>query len=163
MSYRGRTEDDLTVNDNWLTNIGGFASIVTACIPTAYNSECSEAIKITTELKCLNCGDGVTTQFIHNSSTLGGIHLGSAAVFLILMGYMSFFRFTRGERVTTAKKRFYKLCGVMVCLPIGFLGASFIWEFTDYEYLVLVCEWIALTFFGMAWLVKGKAFERFGF
>lgn len=72
---------------------------------------------------------------------------------------------TTGERtiieMKKQKKLFYKICGIMVWLPIIFLGINMSpLKLTDWNYTVLVCEWISLSAFGFAWMVKGKAFEK---
>lgn len=160
--YPGRVDESDKISDGWVTTIGGIGAILTALIPTAYCSLSELPILITTELSSFCDGAGLTTQYIHNNSTLSFIHLSCAAIFLGLMGYMSFSRFTKGR--TTAKMRvFYKFCAIMVWLPLVILGLKFIFnlEWTPYDVFILEC--VSLVFFGIAWLVKGKMFERYGF
>ena len=161
--YPGRDDKSDKVSDNWVTTIGGIGAILTALIPTAFCSECNEClIVITDELSHFCKGEGLTTQYIHNNSILGAIHLGCAAIFLILMGYMSWSRFTKGN-TTRKMKRFYKFCAIMVWLPLLILGIEFATGKHLTPYDVFICECVALVFFGIAWLVKGKTFKRFGF
>ena len=84
------------------------------------------------------------------------IHLTSAVIFFILLAINSLFLFTLGESDTKQKKIrniIYRVCGIgMFCtlfllvLPIQFPAKIFI------------VEAIALTFFGVSWLVKGQIF-----
>lgn len=84
------------------------------------------------------------------------IHTASAVIFFLLLAINSLFLFTLGESNTRQKhiRNFiYKVCGIgMFCtlflliLPINFPAKIF------------VVEAIALTFFGVSWLVKGQIF-----
>jgi hypothetical protein len=160
--YPGRRDESDKISDNWVTTISGFGALLTALIPTAYDSDCLDPFVYSIELASFCDITALTTPYIHNNSMLGIIHLSCAALFLILMGYMSFARFTKGN--TTGKmKRFYKFCAIMVWVPLAALGAKFAFDLPWSEYIVYICECISLGFFGMAWLVKGKTFKRFGF
>ena len=87
------------------------------------------------------------------SSISNIIHCISAASFFILLSFNSLFLFTLGESDTRQKKMrniIYKICGIgmivslsMVALPFSFPAKTFI------------VEALALTFFGISWLVKG--------
>lgn len=161
-SYRGRVKDNVWISDNIVTHIGGFMAMATAFIPTAYCSYWKEPIIITNELSNFCDGNGITTQFIHNSPFLGAVHFICAALFLILMGIMSYFRFTKGS-TSNKKKIFYRICGIAIWVSIVATG---IVTFVDLEltkYDIFIGECIALVFFAVAWLIKGKAFQKFGF
>ncbi len=160
--YPGRIDETDKISDNWITTIGGIGAILTALIPTAFCSVSKLPIKITDELAHFCGGEGLTTQYIHNNSTLGTIHLISAALFLTLMGYMSFARFTKGK-TTPKMKKFYKFCAYMVWLPLVVLGIEFAFSihWTDYDVFIMEC--VSLGAFGSAWLVKGKTFKKYGF
>ena len=160
--YPGREDETDRISDNWVTTIGGIGAILTALIPTAYCSLSKDPLVITDELAHFCGGEGLTTQFIHNNQTLGIIHLCCAAIFLILMGYMSYARFTKGNTSLNMKK-FYKFCAVMVWVPLVILGIIFAFKLELTKHIVYICECISLGFFGTAWLVKGKTFKRFGF
>lgn len=160
--YPGRNDKTDKISDKWITSIGGFGAILTALIPTAYFSECPNPLLYTIELKELCAVQKLTTPHLHNNAILGGIHLSCAAIFLILMGYMSFARFTKGS--TSAKmKLFYRFCAVLIWIPLLVLGITMGFKLDVGEYMVFICECISLGFFGIAWLVKGKTFKRFGF
>lgn len=160
--YPGRDDETDKISDNWITTFGGIGAILTALIPTAFCSVSKDPIIITNELSLFCGGKGLTTPFIHNNQSLGVIHLCCAAIFLILMGYMSYARFTKGN-TTVKMKRFYKFCALMVWIPLLVLGIKFGFKLELTEYIVYICECISLGFFGMAWLVKGKTFKRYGF
>ena len=96
------------------------------------------------------------------------IHCTAAVIFFILLAFNSLFLFTRswykdenGNKVyipQTKQKKIknviFKVCGVgMLCglilvpLPLNFIPAK-----------VFIAEAIALTFFGVSWLIKGEVF-----
>lgn len=87
------------------------------------------------------------------------IHCSSAVIFFILLATNSLFLFTLGESNTKQKKIrniIYRVCGIgMICamalmvIPVSFFAKMFI------------VESIALTFFGISWLIKGQVFGLF--
>ena len=90
------------------------------------------------------------------ASISSNIHCASAVIFFCLLAYNSIFLFTKTTTQKTLKKEarniIYRICGVgMLCamvlmpLPIKFPAKTW-WV-----------EMIALTFFGISWLVKGGA------
>jgi len=85
------------------------------------------------------------------------IHCVSAICFFLLLAYNSMFLFTSSGGNPTEQKNvrntIYRVCGVgmlaaliLMPLPIKFFAKTFI------------VETIALTFFGVSWLVKGQVF-----
>ena len=84
------------------------------------------------------------------------IHCTVAVLFFLLLAFNSMFLFTLGESNTKQKKIrnvIYKVCGIgmfstlpLLILPINFPAKIF------------VIEAIALSFFGVSWLVKGQFF-----
>lgn len=87
------------------------------------------------------------------------VHCFSACAFFILLSINSLFLFTLGESGTKMKKIrniIYRVCGIgmlsaliLMVLPVNFFAKTFI------------VEAIALTFFGISWLVKGQVFNLF--
>lgn len=87
------------------------------------------------------------------------VHCFSACAFFILLSINSLFLFTLGESGTKMKEVrniIYRVCGIgmlsaliLMVLPINFFAKTFI------------VEAIALTFFGISWLVKGQVFNLF--
>lgn len=82
------------------------------------------------------------------------IHCASAVAFFLLLSYMSLCQFTQGKDDTRnkhIKNIIFKICGIgmlaslaLMIIPVEFFAKTFI------------VEAIALTFFGISWLVKGE-------
>lgn len=82
------------------------------------------------------------------------IHCASAVAFFLLLSYMSLCQFTQGKDDTRnkhIKNIIFKICGIgmlaslaLMVIPVEFFAKTFI------------VEAIALTFFGISWLVKGE-------
>lgn len=150
-AYKGYEKTTEKISDNVICNIAGMCALVTALIPTTH-IEGYPFIKL----------GGPNA---HTNDTLGTIHLAAAGIFLLLMGYIAIFRFTRSGKTKSkyyARRYYlYKICGIMVWVSIGFLGIDFIYKsqndhliFSPYD--VFFGELIALLFFGTAWLVKSQ-------
>lgn len=104
-----------------------------------------------------------------------GFHYFSAAVFLFILGYMSFFHFTKldeEEKAIDVKNvsysKLYRICGLFIFLSIAIIGlralgnVKFLEEaleafskFYDDWNLTFWFEVIALESFGIAWLIRG--------
>ncbi len=146
-AYRGYEKETEKISDNWLTNLAGLLAILSALIPTSYNSH----------------------EYIapngHDSKIFSTIHLVCAGGFLIIMGWLSLFRFTKGDITVPLKRkrnRLYRVCGIGVFAALLFIALS-IWcnlNLTGVD--VFTGETVALLFFGTAWLVKSKALKDFG-
>ena len=82
------------------------------------------------------------------------IHCASAIAFFLLLSYMSLCQFTQGKDDTRnkhIKNIIFKICDIgmlaslaLMVIPVEFFAKTFI------------VEAIALTFFGVSWLVKGE-------
>lgn len=128
--------------DNLITTISGVFGIMIVIFPC----NCSVAPDYV----------GVFQLAVKTSNT---IHCFAACVFFILLSFNSLFLFTLGESGTKMKRVrniIYRACGVgmlaalvLMVLPIQFFAKTFI------------VETIALTFFGISWLVKGQVFGLF--
>ena len=132
--------DGYSLRDNIVTTISGVFGIMIVLFPCA----------------CTVSGElvGFFQLPVAISNT---IHCASACAFFILLSINSLFLFTIGEKEPTKQKKIrniiYRVCGIgMICalilmvLPVSFFAKTF------------VVEAIALTFFGISWLVKGQAF-----
>lgn len=132
--------DGYSLRDNIVTTISGVFGIMIVLFPCA----------------CTVSGEmvGFFQLPVAISNT---IHCASACAFFILLSINSLFLFTLGEKEPTKQKKIrniiYRVCGVgMICalilmvLPVSFFAKTF------------VVEAIALTFFGISWLVKGQVF-----
>ena len=133
--------DGYSLRDNIVTTISGIFGIMIVLFPCA----------------CTVSGEmvGFFQLPVAISNT---IHCASACAFFILLSINSLFLFTIGEKEPTKQKKIrniiYRVCGIgMLCalilmvLPVSFFAKTF------------VVEAIALTFFGISWLVKGQVFD----
>ena len=155
ISYKGYTkEEGEFINDNWITNLAGFAALIVVVFPTACEGSGSSLID---QICCIgenNC----TPRFPllgHLDEQTNTIHFIAAAVFVFLMGYMSFFKFPRGEIKGSWKYMLYKTVGIVIWAAIILLGLYFIFDL-EFEYFVFWMETLAVISFGISWLVKGE-------
>ena len=132
--------DGYSLRDNIVTTISGIFGIMIVLFP------------------CACTVSGETVGFFQLPVAISNtIHCASACAFFVLLSINSLFLFTIGEKVSTKQKKIrniiYRVCGIgMLCalilmvLPVSFFAKTF------------VVEAIALTFFGISWLVKGQVF-----
>lgn len=134
--------------DNLLCNIAGIAALLVALCPTYANP-------IT---NCMN------ESLLANQSVLvGRIHLFSAAIFFILIMWISMFQFTKGGSKTPEKlirNRIYFGCGIVMLIALLIIALYFLYLEKEYPFLVKYqpvfwLETIALLAFGISWLIKG--------
>lgn len=157
-SYKGYKKDKKTekISDNFLTNLAGFAILVVVFIPT----DCRESTSKSIDLLCETCQ---MPLFGHVNTWYNLTHLLAAGIFILCMGWMSRFKFTRGSDIQNHK--LYKTCGNMVfasvILIVAFIAIENFFEpnFLFMKYYVFAFETTALVPFGISWLVKGKAIE----
>ncbi|TLX74577.1 hypothetical protein E9993_11670 [Labilibacter sediminis] len=151
-SYKGyNKEDDEKVSDNWLTNIAGILIVLVALIPTRICDVCT-----------------IAAPNEHNSSLWNWIHTISAASFLVIMGWMAYTQFTKTnlpimDNLKLKRNKIYRFCAWGVWIPIvlmGILNFGLKLNFTGVD--VFIGESVALFSFGVAWLVKSKALEKYG-
>lgn len=147
-SYRGYDkEEGEVISDNWATNLAGVLAILTALIPTT----------------CVR--QGCTAPNGHNNEILGMIHAIFAGGFFIIMGWMSLYKFTKGDASDPIKKkrnRLYRICGTIVWSIIAVLAIGMLLQLELTGFDVFIGETIVLVSFGIAWLVKSKALEKIG-
>ena len=157
LSYKGyKIDPDETISDDWLTNIGGLAALVVVFIPT----KCCESASLVIQALCKsNC----LPLFGHNDPTANVIHLLAAGIFILCMGWMSRFKFTRGS--DDGNHKLYKWCGNLVFISVGLISVCLAIEklitkdFFLQQYYVFIFETTAVIPFGISWLVKGKAID----
>lgn len=150
ISYKGYSKDhDEFINDDWLTNLAGFAALLVVLIPTA----CEKSGSLVIERICTS---GNLPLFGHHDPRTDTYHFIAAGVYIFLMGWMSFFKFTRGEEKGSFRYLLFKSCGILVWSAILFLTIYFL---TDAEIpnFVFYMETMAVVPFGLSWLVKGEA------
>lgn len=147
-TYRGhtisRSKSKEWVSDNLATNIAGFFAIMTALVPTSLGVKCPEIT-----------ASSVTSIYCHNDSLRNYLHLGFAGTFLFIMGWMSIFKFTLSENKMF--NHLYRVAGYIVWVSILAMLVFIVKGNQDaFPTAVFWGETIALTAFGISWLVKGK-------
>ncbi|GAA4234185.1 DUF998 domain-containing protein [Postechiella marina] len=159
ISYKGYKKDKTneTISDDLITNIGGLAALIVVFIPTRCMDSTSMAID-------LICKSENYPLFGHNNMLKSGIHLGSAAVFILSMGWMSRYKFTRD--VNDSNNKLYRICGLLVFISVGLIVLLIVLEKLGLDtktmfsnYYVFIFETTAVIPFGISWLVKGKVLD----
>lgn len=157
ISYKGYKIDTTTevISDDLITNIAGFAALIVVFVPT----RCIGSESTTIDLICQNESYHL---FGHNDEVAGAIHLISAGVFILAMGWMSKYKFTRSQ--SDENNNIYKLCGNIVFVSVALLVILIIIEkmnisFWLDRYYVFILETIAVVSFGISWLIKGKVID----
>ena len=157
LSYKGYKIDKDTekISDDLLTNIGGISALIVVFVPT-YCLESSSSI--IDEI----CASGEYPLLGHNNELKNTIHLVFAGLFIFTMGWMSKYKFTRGEN--SSNNKIYQWCGNLVWFAIILLLTLVIIDFFNEDfkitpYDVFFLETIAIVPFGISWFIKGKAME----
>ena len=149
-SYKGHVKRDgeFGLSDTALTNLAGLFALGVVVFPTSADSCITDNIHI----------------FI-SSQTVGNIHYAMAAAFFISLSFMSIVNFRRTEdRISFGKNPehvLFLVCGIgmLSCLVLIFIYR--IWLSKSFPELyklhpVFLLEALALIFFGVSWLKKGK-------
>jgi len=146
IAYRGYERENEKLSDNAITNIAGILALLTVLIP------CSN------EELWANMPNG------HHNTTINLIHTICAGGFLSLMGWMAYFRFTKGNIENPLKKKrniLYKFCAVGVWISVSFMALLIINGEYRFKYDIFIGECFALFFYGTAWMVKGRALRKY--
>ena len=137
-SYRG-----YLAREYWLSRLASFTVIVVALCPTTPGHPTS------------------AQKFV------GAIHLLCAAVFFLILAYMSFFLFTRHGRRMTPQKRLrnliYKVCGLIIFSSVLVIGGVKAAVGLDHTFhaparYMLFFETVAILAFAISWMVKADGF-----
>jgi len=140
--------DGYNLRDNLVTTISGVFGILIVLFP------CNPSHALDVEyLRLYNVGffqiPYMITAPIHNISAL---------VFFVLLAYNSFFLFTLSDGAPTKMKKIrniiYRVCAIGMVFPMIFALLPI--SFPSKTWWI---EMVALTFFGISWLVKGEAFK----
>lgn len=132
--------DGYDLQDNVVTTISGVFGILIVLFP---------------------CNCSIATNYVGffqlPPSVSSIIHNASAVIFFCLLAYNDLFLFTKHNGTPSRNKRIrnviYRVCG------IGMLGAMVLMPLPiSFPAKTWWVEMIALTFFGISWLVKGNAF-----
>lgn len=159
MAYKGEVKSSW-FTDNGITTIGGILIMLTAIFPTPFDGS---------DVSC------PTPICYFNVDWPGYIHFGSASLFFGLMGALAYYNFTKLESDNQEpspgkikRNAFYRFCawGMWITLVLtlcGYLMKEYSVEYGHYfQYSVFFGELVMLQFFGLAWLVKGKALYDIG-
>lgn len=161
LSYRGYIIDKTSekISDDILTNIAGCAALIAVFVPTSCKNSASHAI----ERLCSNAQHVPLPLFGHQSDILNAIHFISAGIFILCMGWMSRFKFTRDKNGRNNTLHIW--CGNLVFISVTLIVVFVILEhFTNInlplkEHYVYVFETTAIIPFGISWLIKGEAIK----
>ncbi|MFT4611796.1 MAG: hypothetical protein ACJA1H_000848 [Glaciecola sp.] len=153
--YSGKESKDF-----YISTLAGVFALFVVFFPTENLSEtCCDTLK------------AYSVTFINGNASTGfreTFHLVSAALFLLLLAYMSYFMFTksnkpkgqRGEK-KVIRNRVFRVCAglIVVSLIIILLGFTGVINEDIYNgnQLTFWMETVAVESFGFAWLVKGEA------
>jgi len=146
-SYKGYDVATSKVSDNVLTNIAGLFAVGVSLFPTV-------------SARCIDC----------HPSWVGTLHLGFAALFFLILGYMSIFVFTDSnkppeERSPSKKRRnvLFIIFGIIIWACMIALFVYFMFFNTgEPTRTVYIFETISLLAFGTSWLIKGRALRFMG-
>ena len=137
-------------SDNALANLAGFFALGVILFPTGSDV----------------CIHDNMRSFLSSRNT-GSIHLIMAALFFFSLALMSIVNFRRTEKVGMYGKNkddnFYLVCGFAMIICLLLIATYSIWlidkniGWLDAIHPVFCLEAIALIFFGLSWLTKGKA------
>ncbi len=159
LAYRGydRTE-------NGVANVAGLCALLVALFPTPEDSR--EAADTGTRAP-----DSVTFfsgPDAPDPALVGYLHFGSAAVFFFILAWMSFYRFTMTDpddactRQKEQRNVIYRACGIVIvaCIAAIAIGKLFFQEYERVSRFVFWSEAVAVTAFGISWLIKGETLFR---
>lgn len=140
IAYKGYI-DNHKISDNALANILGICAIGISVFPT--DKGCVEL------------------------TLIGTIHLIFAGIFFILLGYMSYFRFTLSNLSAAQLKlpkimrnRIYRIFGWVLFISLAMMIVYLIlFQFSlvpELEHIIFWCETAGLLAFGFSWLTKAE-------
>jgi hypothetical protein len=143
--YKGFEDPKFWKNDNKMTNLAGIMAMGVALVPTNPNC-CSEKIYTIIPF-CINF--------------LGVLHYLFATVFFVVLAIISYVIFTIGQKENNDiplsimnENNIYKGCGIAIIFFAALIPVFDILNF--FPKATLVLESLALTAFGISWLVKGR-------
>ena len=140
------------INDDWLTNFAGLAVLALVLVPTACNGSGNGDIDAI-------CRSGLFPLSGHLDNTADTIHLVAAGIFVALMGWMSFYKFTRDiPNKDCWQVKLYRSCGIITWVAVGTLFLYFITG-ASIKNFVFWMEVMALIPFGVSWIIKGETVE----
>lgn len=144
--YKGHGNANFFKNDNLLTNIAGAMAFGVALVPTNPDLPC----------------DKMDTLIPHTEEWLGWLHYGFAGTLFAIFALLAIHVFTLGQQDELHESKsimnennIYRFCGYAIIVFIIMVPLSD--KFNLFPYSTLVFEALSLFFFGVAWLIKGRA------
>jgi len=107
----------------------------------------------------------------HSNVVVQTIHFVSAGIFIVFLGYFSYFVFTKYDKnigktpMKIIRNKIYRICGIIIFASFSLLVIYFIingitgLNLEEYRYVFWV-ETVILEAFGFSWLVKGGVFFK---
>lgn len=151
--------------EKYLSKIAGIAALLLGIFPTSVRED-----NLLKPCKFYTIDDfsKFVIPSVQNSKFVGSFHLFSAFIFFAVLVIMILWKFIAYERNSSLRSSnricLYLICGIVMALCILIMGVNhFIpcmfkdsddWTFP----LTFTCEAIALLFFGIAWITRGKGF-----
>ncbi|WP_323788226.1 hypothetical protein [Psychroserpens sp.] len=146
--------------DFYISTIAGICALFVVFFPTGNLSA--------------ECCDTLTTYsvtYIKGSASAGfreGFHLVSAAIFLLLLAYMSYFLFTKSNKAPNQRgqkkkirNKIFRVCAILIVISLIIILLGFTGVIPEDIYngnqLTFWMETLAVESFGFAWLIKGEA------
>jgi hypothetical protein len=156
LCYKGydRVEDTLA-------NLAGVCAILVALFPTVETSR--EATD--TGAPAIDSATFFSGPNAPDPAIVGYVHFAAAAVFFVVLAYLSYFRFTRTDPAAAPtprkiqRNRIYRVCGVIIVLCIAGIALGSLVLDADQERATSFLFWfeaIAVMAFGVSWLTKGE-------
>ncbi len=147
------TNKNEKLSDDLITTISGIAILMTVLIPTRCSGSGQEL-----------CYGEIAYLFGHDEPLKSAVHLLSAGIFLLSLGWMSLFQFTKSKNVERKNRnKIYRYSGYIIFACIALLVIIFSIEkvlnidFNDYlRAYTFILEAIAVWAFGFSWIVKGE-------
>lgn len=139
------------LSDNALSNLAGIFALGVVVFPTGYGADNA-------------CITDNMRSFLSSTYT-GYIHFANAALFFISLAVMSMVNFRRTADIVSFGKgkedNMYLTCGIVMlaCLLLIFVYSMWVEgkvPWLDKIHPVYCLEAVALIFFGISWLLKGK-------
>ncbi len=134
------------LHDRLLTNFAGVFALGVAFFPTHLVVACAACV--------INKTDG--------SNVSDTIHQVAASLFLISLGVMSIFQFTKTNGLKTpqklARNKIYRICGYVMIGAVVLIGIYKVLAIPALKayHLIFYLETLGLLAFGLSWLVKGE-------
>ena len=139
-----KRKEDRGLSDNAMTNLAGFFALGVIAFPTSSDSIMKDNLRL----------------FI-SSETIGYIHFGFALLFFVDLAIMSMVNFRRAANPALFGKGeddpFYLKCGIIMIACIVLIPICASIEAFKSVPTTFILEAVALIFFGLSWLKKGKA------